>query len=70
MKLISFIGSAVGIDVTPGRFVDSKVRAALDVVVNDINGLYLTGQDTLICGVTLAQVFFLFHILIDLTPSM
>ena len=49
-------GSAVGIDVTPSRFVDGKIRDALDNVVTDIQGLYMTGQDTLLCGVTLAQV--------------
>lgn len=56
-------GGAVGIDVTPARFVDPDVRRALDVVTN-IPGLYLTGQDTVLCGVTLAQVcdwYFFFH---------
>ena len=51
-----YLGSAVGIDVTPARFVDGAVRDALDPVVTDIDGLFLTGQDTLLCGVTLAQV--------------
>jgi hypothetical protein len=46
----------VGIDVTPDRFVDAAVRRRLDVVVPEIEGLYLTGQDTLLCGVTLAQL--------------
>lgn len=50
------VGSAVGIDVTPDRFAASAVRDALDPVVTEIEGLYLTGQDTLLCGVTLAQV--------------
>lgn len=48
----------MGIDVTPARFVDGKVRDALDCVVTDIQGLYMTGQDTLLCGVTLAQVLY------------
>lgn len=61
-------GSAVGIDVTPARFVDRKVREALDPVVTDINGLFLTGQDTLLCGVTLAQVN-LFYLIFNLYIS-
>lgn len=48
-------GAAVGLDVTPSRFVDSTVRRQLDPVT-DIPGLYLTGQDCCICGVTLAQL--------------
>lgn len=48
-------GGAVGIDVTPKRFTDSSVRRQLDCVT-DIAGLYMTGQDTLICGVTLCQL--------------
>lgn len=48
-------GSAVGIDVTPERFVDPAVRRRLDPVT-EIPGLYLTGQDTVTCGVTLAQI--------------
>lgn len=46
----------MGIDVTPDRFVDEAVRRRLDVVVPEIKGLYLTGQDSLLCGVTLAQL--------------
>lgn len=45
----------MGIDVTPQRFVDPDVRDRLDCVT-DIPGLYLTGQDTVLCGVTLCQV--------------
>ena len=48
-------GGAVGLDVTPTRFVDSAIRRQLDPVT-DIPGLYLTGQDTILCGVTLAQL--------------
>lgn len=54
--LSAYRGSAVGIDVTPQRFVDKDIRNLLDPVVPTIKGLFLTGQDTLICGVTLAQV--------------
>jgi phytoene dehydrogenase-like protein len=48
-------GGAVGLDVTPERFCDWKVQRYLDVVTT-VPGLYLTGQDTLICGVTLCQL--------------
>lgn len=49
------LGAAVGLDVTPQRFVDKEIRTLLDPVTN-IPGLYLTGQDTLLCGVTLCQL--------------
>jgi hypothetical protein len=45
----------VGIDVSPKRFVDPFVRRQLDCVSN-VPGLFLTGQDTAVIGVTLAQV--------------
>lgn len=48
-------GAAVGIDVTPERFTDPTVLRQLDVVT-PINNLYMTGQDTVLCGVTLCQV--------------
>jgi all-trans-retinol 13,14-reductase len=48
-------GAAVGIDVTPQRFTDPCVRQRLDIVT-DIPRLFLTGQDTVLCGVTLAQL--------------
>jgi len=48
-------GGAVGLDVSPIRFTDPTIRRQLDPVTN-IPGLYLTGQDTAICGVTLAQL--------------
>lgn len=53
--LHEYEGGAVGIDVTPERFVDDRIRANLDCVT-PIPGLFLTGQDTSICGVTLAQI--------------
>lgn len=45
----------MGLDVTPKRFGDWKVQQHLDSTT-PIEGLYLTGQDTLIIGVTLAQL--------------
>ena len=48
-------GGAVGLDVTPTRFTDSFCRKNLDPVTS-IPGLYITGQDTVLCGVTLAQL--------------
>jgi len=48
-------GGAVGIDVTPARFCDAKVREQLDVVT-PIEGLYMTGQDVGFLGVTLCQL--------------
>ncbi len=48
-------GAAVGIDVTPKRFTDPVVLRQLDVVT-PINNLFMTGQDTVLCGVTLCQV--------------
>ena len=48
-------GGAVGLDVIPERFISPQARQNLDVVTN-IKGLYLTGQDTGIIGVTLAQL--------------
>ena len=48
-------GGAVGIDVTPQRFTDPSVRDLLDVK-SPIPGLFLTGQDTVLCGVTLCQL--------------
>jgi hypothetical protein len=45
----------VGIDVTPKRFTDQTVLRQLDVVT-PIPNLFMTGQDTVLCGVTLCQV--------------
>lgn len=48
-------GGCVGLDVTPSRFVNARSRELLDPVT-PIPGLYMTGQDTGICGVTLCQL--------------
>ena len=40
---------------TPERFTDPAIVQQLDVVTK-IPGLYMTGQDTVLCGVTLCQV--------------
>ncbi len=48
-------GGAVGLDVIPERFINPEVRELLDPVTK-IPGLYLTGQDTILCGVTLCQL--------------
>lgn len=49
------VGAAVGIDITPKRFVDPIIRDHLDPVTR-CPGLYLTGQDIILCGVTLCQL--------------
>ena len=51
----AYRGAAVGLDVIPERFTSSQARQRLDAVT-PIKGLYLTGQDTGIIGVTLAQL--------------
>lgn len=48
-------GSAIGLDVTPERFVDADVIRRLDMR-STIGGLWLTGQDVLMCGQPLAQL--------------
>ena len=48
-------GAAVGLDVVPDRFCDPEVRNQLDCQ-SSIKGLWLTSQDTVLCGVTLAQL--------------
>ncbi len=48
-------GGGVGLDVTPDRFTGAVCLENLDPVTK-LPGLYLTGQDIGICGVTLAQV--------------
>jgi all-trans-retinol 13,14-reductase len=45
----------VGLDVTPKRFIDPEIREHLDPVTR-CPGLFLTGQDIIICGVTLCQL--------------
>lgn len=50
-------GSAIGLDTSSGkgcRFTDFKVMKLLDMRT-PVPGLWLTGQDTLLCGVPLAQ---------------
>lgn len=48
-------GAAVGIDVTPKRFIDPVIRDHLDPVTK-CPDLYLTGQDIVLCGATLCQL--------------
>lgn len=48
-------GAAIGLDVTPQRFVDNEVMAQLDMKTK-IPGLWVTGHDSLMCGVPLAQL--------------
>jgi hypothetical protein len=48
-------GGAVGLDHSPARFTDPKVLRLLDPE-SPVRGLWLTGQDTLLCGQPLAQV--------------
>jgi len=50
-------GSAIGLDTNGGagcRFTDFKVMKLLDMRT-PVPGLWMTGQDTLLCGVPLAQ---------------
>eukprot|EP01084_Bolivina_argentea_P259449 437770_1 len=49
-------GGAVGLDVTPNRFIDDKILDLTDCNKNNIvKGLWLTGQDFLICGIPICQ---------------
>jgi all-trans-retinol 13,14-reductase len=48
-------GGGVGLDQTPTRYTDWNVQRHLDAET-DIGGFFLTGQDTVICGVVLAQM--------------
>lgn len=48
-------GAAIGLDVTPERFVDIDIMEQLDMKTK-IPGLWLTGHDVLMCGVPLAQL--------------
>ncbi|GBG33050.1 All-trans-retinol 13,14-reductase [Hondaea fermentalgiana] len=48
-------GGAVGLDVTPPRFSDTHTEDLLDMK-SPIDGLWLTGEDTLLCGQPLAQL--------------
>lgn len=47
-------GSAIGLDVTPNRFVNMRTMKKLDMKTS-VQGLWRTGQDTLLIGVPLAQ---------------
>lgn len=47
-------GSAIGLDVTPDRFVNEEALQLLDMRTR-LPGLWLTGQDVLCCGQPLAQ---------------
>lgn len=48
-------GGAVGLDVTPERFTNPNIRDHLDCD-SGITNLWMTGQDTVVCGVTLCQL--------------
>jgi all-trans-retinol 13,14-reductase len=52
--LPSSIGSGISLDVTPDRFVNMAQLEILDMK-SRVPGLWLTGQDTIICGIPLAQ---------------
>ena len=47
-------GAGVGLDVTPARFVDEKEFARLDAKFAAVPGLWLAGQDSLMCGQIIA----------------
>jgi len=47
-------GAGVGLDVTPARFVDAKEVAQLDAKFAGVPGLWLAGQDSLMCGQIIA----------------
>lgn len=48
-------GQATGLDGSPERFRNLKVAEELDMETQ-IQGLWLTGQDTLLCGQPLVQI--------------
>jgi len=48
-------GGAVGLDQTPERFTNWDVVKHLDMKT-PISGLYLTGQDTVLCGQPIVQM--------------
>ena len=48
-------GGAVGLDQVPARFCDGEVQRLTDAR-SPIPGLWLTGQDTVLCGVPLVQL--------------
>ena len=41
---------AIGLDVTPDRFVDVEEVSRLDARVKSVDGLWIAGQDSLMCG--------------------
>ena len=47
-------GAAIGLDVTPGRFVDANEVRQLDMRSRKVRGLWLAGQDSLMCGQVIA----------------
>ena len=48
-------GGAVGLETTPDRFMEWDVQRHLDIST-PIGGLYMTGQDQVLCGVVMAQL--------------
>ena len=49
-------GGAIGLDVTPNRFVDEEILDLTDCDQNRfVDGLWMTGQDVLICGIPICQ---------------
>jgi len=48
-------GSATGMDHSPSRFTNKELMAELDMQ-SKLPGLWLSGQDTLICGLPLVQI--------------
>ena len=49
-------GSAIGLDVTPKRFVDEEEIRTLDMKVDSVHNMWLCGQDVLMCGQVLASL--------------
>ena len=48
-------GGAIGLDVCPERFADPQVVQQLDMQT-PVKGLWLTGQDTVLCGQPMVQI--------------
>merc|ERR1712004_18797 len=48
-------GAAVGLNPNPARFCDDEIDLLLDMKT-PISGLWLTGEDALLCGQPLAQM--------------
>jgi len=48
-------GGATGLNSAPARYTDDEIADALDMK-SEIGGLWLTGQDTLLCGQPLVQI--------------